>query len=52
MLGRTAEPFIPGPSPLDNEIAIAKLNKYKLSGSYQIMAELIQGGEILLSVIH
>jgi hypothetical protein len=35
------------------EIAIAKLKKYKLPGSDQILIELIQaGGEILLSAIH
>jgi hypothetical protein len=35
------------------EIATARLEKYKLSNSYQIAAEFIQaGGEILLSVIH
>jgi hypothetical protein len=35
------------------EIALAKLNKYKSSGSDQIPAELIQaGGEILLTSIH
>jgi hypothetical protein len=49
----TAEPLVPGPSCLEVEIAIAKLKKYKSSGSYQIPAELIQaGGKILLSVFH
>jgi hypothetical protein len=49
----TAEPLVPGPSRLEVQIAIAKLKKYKLPGSDQIPAELIQaGGEILLSVIH
>jgi hypothetical protein len=48
-----AEPLVPGPSRLEVEIAIAKLKKYKLPGSDQIPAELIQaGGEILLSAIH
>jgi hypothetical protein len=48
-----AEPLVPGPSRLEVEIVIAKLKKYKLPGSYQIPAEVIQaGGEILLSVIH
>jgi hypothetical protein len=47
-----AEPLVPGPSHLD-EIAIAKLKKYKSPGSYQILAELIQaGGKMLLSAIH
>jgi hypothetical protein len=45
------EPRIPGPSHLKVEIAIAKLKKYKSSGSDQILAELIQaGGETLVSV--
>jgi hypothetical protein len=49
----TAEPSISGPSRLEVEIAITKLKKYKLPGSDQIPAELIQaGGEILLPAIH
>jgi hypothetical protein len=49
----TAESFVPGPSRLETEIAIAKLKKYKSPGSDEIPAELIQaGGEILLSTIH
>jgi hypothetical protein len=49
----TAEPLLPGPSRLQVEIAIAKLEKYKSPGSDQIPAELIQGGgEILLPAIH
>jgi hypothetical protein len=49
----TAEPLVPGPGRLEDEIAIAKLKKYILPDSYQIPAELIQaGGEILLSAIH
>jgi hypothetical protein len=37
----------------DDKIAIAKLKKYKPSGSDHILAVLIQaGGEILLPVIH
>jgi hypothetical protein len=48
-----AEPLVPGPSHLEVEIAIAKLKKYKLPGSDEIPAEVIQaGGEILLPVIH
>jgi hypothetical protein len=48
----TAEPLVPGSSRLDMEIAIAKLKKYKLPGSDQTTAELIQsGGETLLSMI-
>jgi hypothetical protein len=47
-----AEPLVPGSSRLEAEIAIAKLKKYKSTGSDQIPPELIQtGGEILLSVI-
>jgi hypothetical protein len=49
----TAEPSVPGSSLLEAEIAIAKVKKYKLPGSDQILAELIQaGGEILLYAIH
>jgi hypothetical protein len=49
----TAEPLVPSSGRLEVEIAIAKLKKYKLPGSDQIPAELIQaGGEILLSAIH
>jgi hypothetical protein len=45
----TAVPLLPGPSPL----AISKLKKYRMPGSDQIPAELLQaGGEILLSAIH
>jgi hypothetical protein len=49
----TAERLVPGPSRLEIEIAIAKLKKYKSSGSDQIPAEPIQAGsEMLLSAIH
>jgi hypothetical protein len=49
----TAEPLVPGPSRLEAEIAIAKLKKYKSSGSDEIPAELIEArGKILLSAIH
>jgi hypothetical protein len=49
----TAEPRVPGPSHLEVEISIAKLKKYKSTGSHQILAELYQaGGETLVSVIH
>jgi hypothetical protein len=48
-----AEPLVSSSSRLVFEIAIAKLKKYKLPGTDQILAELIQaGGEILLSAIH
>jgi hypothetical protein len=44
---------VPGPSRLEDEIAIAVLKKYKSPGSDQIPAELIQaGGQMLLSAIH
>jgi hypothetical protein len=49
----SAEPLVPGPSRFEVEIAIAKLKKYKLQCSDQILAEPIQaGGKILLSVFH
>jgi hypothetical protein len=49
----TAEPFRSNPSPFGVEIAIAKLKRYKLLGSDQIPAELIQaGGETLQFEIH
>jgi hypothetical protein len=49
----TPELLVPGPSPLEVEIAIAKLKKPKSPGSDQIPAELIQaGGETLLSQTH
>jgi hypothetical protein len=49
----TAKPLVPGPSRLENEIAIGKLKKYKSPGSEEIPAELIQaGGEMLLCAIH
>jgi hypothetical protein len=49
----TAEPFTNGPSRFEAETAIAKSKKYKLPGSDQIPAELIQAGnETLLAAIH
>jgi hypothetical protein len=48
-----AEPLVPGPSRLEVEIAIAKLQKYKSPRSDQILAKLIQAVcEMLLSAIH
>jgi hypothetical protein len=48
-----AEPLVPGPGVLEAKTAIAKLKKYKLPGSDQILAEMIQaGGEILQTAIH
>jgi hypothetical protein len=47
-----AEPSIPGPSRLEVEIAIAKLNRYKSPGSDRIPAELIQAvGKTLRSEV-
>jgi hypothetical protein len=49
----TAEPLVHELSPLEVEIAIAKLKKHKSPGSDQILAELIQaGGGTLQSEIH
>jgi hypothetical protein len=49
----TAEPLVPGPSRLEVDIPIVKLNNSESPGSDQIPVELIQtGGEILLSEIH
>jgi hypothetical protein len=49
----TTEPLVPDPSPLEVEITIAKLRRFKSPGSDQIPAELIQtGGEMLCSKIH
>jgi hypothetical protein len=39
-----ADPVVPGPSHLEVEITIAKLEKYKSPGSDEIPAELIQAG--------
>jgi hypothetical protein len=38
----TAEPLLPEHSPVEVEVAIVKLKKYKSPGSDQIPAELIQ----------
>jgi hypothetical protein len=49
----TAEPFVPGPSASEVEVAIGKLKRYKPPGVDEIPAELIQaGGETLRSEIH
>jgi hypothetical protein len=49
----TAEPLVLDTSPVGVEIAIAKLKRYKSSGSEQIPPELTQAkGEILWSEIH
>jgi hypothetical protein len=48
----TAEPLVPGPSRLEVETAIAKLKKYKSTGSDQIPAELIQAGNEILLQTH
>jgi hypothetical protein len=45
--------LVPGPSPSEAEIAVAKLKKYKSPDSDQILAEPIQArGETLHAVIH
>jgi hypothetical protein len=50
---QTAEPLVPDPSPIEVEIATAKLKRFKSPGSDEIPEELIQvGGEILRSTIH
>jgi hypothetical protein len=41
----SAEQLVIGPCPFEVEIAVAKLKKYKLQGSDQIPAELIQVGD-------
>jgi hypothetical protein len=49
----TAEPLVCGLSPSEVEIAVVKLKKYKLPGSDQIPAELLEtGGETLLRFIN
>jgi hypothetical protein len=48
-----AESLVCDPSPVEVEISIAKLKRFKSPGSDQIVAELIQArGEILHSKIH
>jgi hypothetical protein len=48
-----AEPSVPGPSWLEDEIAVTKSNIYKSLGNDQILAEMMQaGGEALMYVIH
>jgi hypothetical protein len=41
----TSEPLVPGPSPPEFDIAIAKLKKYKSPDSDQIPTELVQARE-------
>jgi hypothetical protein len=48
----TAEPLVPMPTPLEVEIAIPKLKRYKSPGFNQIVAKLIQaGGETFRSEV-
>jgi hypothetical protein len=47
----TVERLVPGPSHLEVEIAIAKLEKYKSPGSDQIPAELIPAGDNLINSV-
>jgi hypothetical protein len=50
---RKKEALVPDPRPFQFEIVNAKLKRFKLPGSDQIPAELIQaGGEILRSKIN
>jgi hypothetical protein len=47
----TSEQLVPEPGPQKVEIATEKLKKYKLPGSDQIQAEMVQeGGEILILI--
>jgi hypothetical protein len=49
----SADSLVPDLSPFEFEMVIAKLKRYKLPGSDQIPAELIEArGEILRSEIH
>jgi hypothetical protein len=49
----TAEPSVPDPSPFTVETATAEMERYKLPGTDQISAELIQErGETLRSDVH
>jgi hypothetical protein len=48
----TAKPLVPGPSRLEDEIAIETLNMYKSPGSVQILAELIQTKGKTKRIIH
>jgi hypothetical protein len=41
---KTAEPFVPGPSISEVELAIGKFKRYKLPGADQIPVKLIQAG--------
>jgi hypothetical protein len=53
MKKQTAEPLVSEPSPVDEEISVAKMKKYKSQGCDQIPTELIQeDGEILHPQIH
>jgi hypothetical protein len=47
------EPLVPVARPLEVEIAIGKLKRYKLLGVYHSLVDLVQaGGETLHSEIH
>jgi hypothetical protein len=48
----TAEPFVPEPSAAEVEISIRKMKRYKVPGSDQILAELIQAGGGLLRYVN
>ena len=50
---QTAEPFVPGPSALEFELAVEKLKSHKSPGIDQIPAKLIKaGGRKIRSAIH
>jgi hypothetical protein len=45
-------PFLPGPSPFEDKIAIAKLIQHNMPGSHQILVDVIQArGEAIQSLI-
>jgi hypothetical protein len=49
----TAEPLVPKPGSLDDEVANEKLERYKSSDTDQILAELIQtGGNTQCPALH
>jgi hypothetical protein len=50
---RTVEPLVPNPNPIEEEVAISKVRRYKLPGSEEMPPELFQARcETLSSKIH
>jgi hypothetical protein len=49
---QTAQPLVPIPRPFEFEIAVAKLKRYKLQGSDEIPAELIQARSEIYKLIN